>query len=82
MHAAFLREKVCGMQTTMDLQWLLLVYNLCMFYRILKEGVFVYLWCLIKPILILPLGTHMDFCSSTGAEEALVYTCVHAHVCM
>lgn len=44
MHAAFLREKVCGMQTTMDLQWLLLVYNLCMFYRILKEGVFVYLW--------------------------------------
>lgn len=35
----------------MDLWLLLLVYNLYMFYRILKEDMFVYLWCLIKHIL-------------------------------
>lgn len=61
MHVAFLREKGCVMQSTMDLLWLLLVYNLCMFYNTLKEDMFVYLWCLIKHILIFPLGTQYGF---------------------
>jgi len=54
------------MQSMMDLLWLLLVHHTCVFYRILKENVFIYLWCLIKHIF--NICNHLYSCKADSIE--------------